>query len=89
MTSAPGTPRRHPCPCCGSLTRERAEPGTFDICPVCWWEDDALQAADPTWRGGANRESLEEGRANHRAFGAASRGAVGRVRHPREDERPA
>lgn len=27
------------CPCCGCLTLE--ERGGYDICPVCFWEDDA------------------------------------------------
>lgn len=27
------------CPCCGCLTLD--ERGAYDICPVCFWEDDA------------------------------------------------
>ena len=27
------------CPCCGCLTLN--ERGAYDICPVCFWEDDA------------------------------------------------
>ena len=27
------------CPCCGFLTLD--ERGGYDICPVCFWEDDA------------------------------------------------
>lgn len=27
------------CPCCGYLTLD--ERGGYDICPVCYWEDDA------------------------------------------------
>ena len=27
------------CPCCGYLTLN--ERGAYDICPVCFWEDDA------------------------------------------------
>ncbi|MDE6726418.1 MAG: hypothetical protein K2J80_00590 [Oscillospiraceae bacterium] len=27
------------CPCCGCLTLD--ERGCYDICPVCFWEDDA------------------------------------------------
>ncbi len=30
---------RFECPCCGYLTLD--ERGTYDICPVCFWEDDA------------------------------------------------
>lgn len=52
---------RHPCPCCGSLTIE--EPGNYDICDVCGWEDDDLQSDDPEYAGGANDMSLNQARA--------------------------
>ena len=29
-------------------------PGCFDICPVCYWEDDDIQRDDPNYKGGAN-----------------------------------
>ncbi len=40
-----------------------APPGTFDICGLCGWEDDPVQFADHDYRGGANRDSLNECRA--------------------------
>jgi uncharacterized Zn finger protein (UPF0148 family) len=53
-----------PCDCCASpVIRER---GTFEICPVCGWEDDPAQARDPELAGGANRMSLNEARARWR-----------------------
>lgn len=48
-----------PCPCCGFLTLED-EYGSFAICPVCDWEDDGVQLANPTSSGGANSKSLAE-----------------------------
>ena len=33
---------------------------SYDICPVCGWEDDEVQLRFPAMRGGANRESLFE-----------------------------
>ena len=49
------------CPCCGSsVLRER---GAFEICPVCGWEDDPAQSADPDLEGGANDMSLNAARA--------------------------
>jgi hypothetical protein len=56
-------PILHPCPCCGFRTLEDEERGSFDICPVCTWEDDLVQYHDPDYRGGANGESLNEARA--------------------------
>lgn len=36
---------------------------SYLICDVCGWEDDGVQLANPTSRGGANRESLAEAQA--------------------------
>ena len=53
------TDDRLPCPSCGFLVFEDA-PGSYDICPICGWEDDAAQLANPASRGGANGESLSD-----------------------------
>jgi hypothetical protein len=77
---------RHACPCCACRTLEPAPPGTFEICPVCWWEDDNVQFENPRFAGGANSVSLEEARSNYRAFGASEKGLRDRVRAPTDDE---
>ena len=77
-----------PCPCCGCLTLPEAPPGTFFICPVCFWEDDNVQLADSAYAGGANRVSLDEARASFRAIGAISEESRHDVRPPNPDERP-
>jgi rubredoxin len=41
---------RYACSCCGYLTLDEQPPGTFDICPVCWWEDDPVQFDDPDYQ---------------------------------------
>jgi hypothetical protein len=51
--------RRYPCPCCGYLVFEE-EPGSYDICPICFWEDDLSQLRWLDSAGGANRPSLIE-----------------------------
>ena len=51
----------HQCSCCGQLTVE--EPGNYDICEVCGWEDDPVQNDRPDRAGGANHMSLNEARA--------------------------
>lgn len=48
-----------PCPCCGFVTL-KCEYGSYYICPLCGWEDDAVQLANPTSEGGANSISLAD-----------------------------
>jgi hypothetical protein len=79
---------RYPCPCCGYLTLTSEPPGSYELCPVCWWEDDQVQFRDPGYRGGANEESLNEARENFRVLRASSPGAVKNVRPPLDEERP-
>lgn len=77
------------CPCCGFRTLARKPPGSCEICPVCYWEDDAAQFGDPTFEGdGANGVCLEEARRNFRQFGASEREALEYVRPPNPDEFP-
>ncbi len=48
------------CPVCG---RHRfSKRNSYEICPVCGWEDDALQKENPDFEGGANSQSLNEAR---------------------------
>ncbi|MBA2497402.1 MAG: hypothetical protein H0V33_09975 [Acidimicrobiia bacterium] len=35
----PAHTTRFPCPCCGHVVFEE-EPGSDEICPVCFWQDD-------------------------------------------------
>jgi hypothetical protein len=57
------------CPCCQLPTLTTR--GEYDICPVCWWEDDGQDDADADLvRGGPNgRYSLTRARANARDHG--------------------
>jgi len=50
----------YPCPCCGS--KVLTEPGAYEICEVCGWEDDPSQSKDRTLKGGANELSLNQAR---------------------------
>lgn len=63
-------------------------PGSFVICPVCFWEDDDVQLENPDFSGGANRPSLNQARSNYRTFGAKDEQARSHVRSPRGDELP-
>ena len=74
------------CPCCGYRTLD--ERGSFDICQVCFWEDDGQDDHDADEvRGGPNYElSLTQARQNFREFGACSRRVLPHVRKPKPDE---
>lgn len=67
--------RRYPCPVCGYLSFVEP-PGSFDICGVCFWEDDVVQLKNPYLHTGANRMSLIEAQKNFLEFGAMSRDAL-------------
>ncbi len=78
----------YPCPCCRFLTLSEKPPGTFEICPVCRWEDDYAQYNNPSLVGGANKVSLNQAQENYREFGAVSRDDVAFVRKPLVEEYP-
>ncbi|WTW92092.1 CPCC family cysteine-rich protein [Streptomycetaceae bacterium NBC_01309] len=77
----------YPCVCCGHLTMQ-GPPGGHEICPVCFWEDDATQLRWPDLAGGANRISLIKAQQNYRAFGACDERVAGQVRPAEDDEPP-
>lgn len=74
------------CPCCRHRTL--AERGGFEICAVCFWEDDGQDDHDANAvRGGPNGSlSLTEARRNYLRIGACEDRAVPHVRKPRPDE---
>jgi hypothetical protein len=78
----------YPCPCCSFRTL--GERGGFEICPVCFWEDDGQDDHDTdVVRGGPNgRLSLSAARANYARCGASSDEFVDNVRTPRPSEMP-
>lgn len=74
------------CPCCRYRTLTTR--GGYDICPVCFWEDDGQDDADAdTVRGGPNvLLSLTTARNNYQAFGACEQSMLPHVRPPRPSE---
>lgn len=42
--------KREKCPICGYYTFEDGLGLTYDICPVCFWEDDIFDYDDPDGR---------------------------------------
>ena len=74
---------KYPCPSCGYLMFAEP-PGSYDICKICFWEDDSVQLRDPHYRGGANAPSLLESQRNFQEFGACERRFVAQVRPPND-----
>ena len=62
--------------------------GAYEICSVCFWEDDGQDNHDADdVRGGPNRElSLAQARENFRRIGAADERGLKHVRPARPDE---
>ncbi len=78
--------KKYKCPCCGYYTFNEKPDGKYDICPVCFWEDDPIQRDEPDYQGGANHVSLLQARINFKEFGACEREMVTNVRKPNRDE---
>lgn len=76
------------CPCCGSRTLHDPERGSFEICPICLWEDDEIALEQPDTVCGPNPVSLNQARQNYKRMKASSAGAAKYVRPPTRDELP-
>ena len=74
------------CPCCGYEVFDEP-PGSYDICPICFWEDDALQLYFPLTGGGANRLSLAAAQIAYVQLGACEPRMVKNVRAPTTADR--
>lgn len=57
------------CSCCHYRTLD--ESGAYDICPVCFWEDDGNR--EPAQYSSCNRLTLKEARENFSSYGACDR----------------
>lgn len=68
------------CPVCGYSVFEGG-PGSYAICPICYWEDDESQLRF-VHRVGANGVSLIEAQRNYASFGASESRFVAAVREP-------
>ncbi|MCD6040375.1 MAG: hypothetical protein K0R24_1664 [Gammaproteobacteria bacterium] len=79
---------KYKCPCCGYYTLESEPPGSYSLCPVCFWEDDGVQFEDADYCGGSNRVSLNKARKNFLKYGACDEEAVPYVRSPLPCEIP-
>lgn len=77
--------RKYVCDCCGYKTMDESRSG-YEICPVCFWQDDGYIDKDGYYDTGANHVKLSEAQANFKKFGASEECLVEYVRKPRKDE---
>lgn len=76
--------KKYKCPCCGYYTLDTRN--EYNICKVCFWEDDPGQRENETDNDGANKVSLIQARANYQEFGACEAAMLQYVRKPKPDE---
>jgi hypothetical protein len=79
----------HACPCCAYLTLDGR--GSYEICSVCFWEDDGQDDHDADQVRGCTPNhglSLTQARRNFADFGACERSALRHVRPPTDEEHP-
>jgi hypothetical protein len=74
-----------PCPCCGFRVFDRP-PGSYDICPICFWEDDFFQLCNPDATCGANKTSLMDAQRNFAECGATEVRFREHVRAPTDED---
>lgn len=80
---------KYACPCCRHFTLDGR--ANYDICPVCYWEDDGQDDHDADehhYFSPNHGFSLTEARQNYRDFGASERLMLRHVRLPHADEIP-
>jgi cysteine-rich CPCC protein len=78
--------RKYTCPCCGYKTLAAEPPGTYDICDICFWEDDPLQFEEPDYQSGANPVCLRQAQMNFIKFGACEPDMIEHVRKPTQHD---
>ena len=72
------------CKCCGYDTI--SEYGEYEICAICYWEDDKYQTENPESINGANKISLNQARKNFAEFGAVEIEFTKNVRIPNDTD---
>lgn len=77
-----------PCPCCKFLTLSHR--GDYEICKVCFWEDDGQNDsnADAVVGGPNYALSLRAAQENFKRWGAVEERFIPHVRPPLSDELP-
>lgn len=75
------------CPCCGFYTFENKPEGNYDICPVCFQEDDPLAYDDPDEEFYCNQVSINEAIRNYAEFGVCKKDCLKNIRQSLENKK--
>lgn len=76
--------KAYPCLCCGYKTLTKEPPGSYEICPICFWED---SVPDESWQHAtSNGVGLIQAQRNFVAFGACESQWLDAVRRPTEED---
>ena len=81
-----GKEKKHRCPCCEFKTLHGR--GQYEICKVCFWEDDGQDEAEAeeVWGGPNKKLSLRQAQRNFASIGAVEEKMRQFVREPLPDE---
>ncbi len=77
------TTEKFSCPCCGHFTISSPTPGSWEVCPVCFWEDSI--GSEDSWGADWEDDLLLAQRA-YLKMGASHADWLGKVRTPLPDE---
>ncbi len=75
-----GKNKKYKCPCCGYYTLSEVD--SFEVCPVCYWEDDPIQRGNDEYTGGANEICLKSAKKNYKELKVANEKDIKNVRCP-------
>ena len=78
---------KYKCPCCGYYTFDHVLDESYDICPVCFWEDSYYDYEFPDDICSCNKVSLNQAQANYLKYGACKKELCEYVREPNEEEK--
>lgn len=67
----------HQCPCCDYYTLTGR--AGFEVCPICYWEDDGQDLGELDVVSGRNHITLRQARKNFLAIGASDQAALSLV----------
>ena len=77
---------KYKCPCCEYYTFDKIPNTNYDICPVCYWEDDPFAYDNPDYVESCNGVSLNKAKKNFVEFGACTKDMQKYTRLPNSDE---